>query len=63
MHVGSEHTEDISRFFFSIFIKTKGTIYTEELYYNVQILFLCEISSSHGGEYEVQICLLGCTAV
>jgi hypothetical protein len=23
----------------------------------------CEISSSHGGEYEVQICLLGCTAV
>jgi hypothetical protein len=26
-------------------------------------LFECEISSSHGGEYEVQICLLGCTAV
>jgi hypothetical protein len=24
---------------------------------------LREISSSHGGEYEVQICLLGCTAV
>jgi hypothetical protein len=23
----------------------------------------CEISSYHGGEYEVQICLLGCTAV
>jgi hypothetical protein len=23
----------------------------------------CEISSSHGGEYEVQNCLLGCTAV
>jgi hypothetical protein len=23
----------------------------------------CEISSSHGGKYEVQICLLGCTAV
>jgi hypothetical protein len=22
----------------------------------------CEISSSHGGEYEVQNCLLGCTA-
>jgi hypothetical protein len=22
-----------------------------------------EISSSHGGEYEVQNCLLGCTAV
>jgi hypothetical protein len=23
----------------------------------------CEISCSHGGEYEVHICLLGCTAV
>jgi hypothetical protein len=23
----------------------------------------CEISSSHGGEYKVQNCLLGCTAV
>jgi hypothetical protein len=29
----------------------------------VLILRLCEISSSHGGEYEAQICLLGCTAV
>jgi hypothetical protein len=27
-------------------------------YYSV-----CEISSSHGGEYDVQSCLLGCTAV
>jgi hypothetical protein len=25
--------------------------------------YLCEISSSHGGEYDVQSCLLGCTAV
>jgi hypothetical protein len=24
---------------------------------------ICEISSSHGGEYDVQNCLLGCTAV
>jgi hypothetical protein len=24
---------------------------------------LCEILSSHGGEYEVQNCLLGCTAL
>jgi hypothetical protein len=23
----------------------------------------CEISSSHSGEYDVQTCLLGCTAV
>jgi hypothetical protein len=28
-----------------------------------KILSSCEISSSHGGEYEVQNCLLGCTAV
>jgi hypothetical protein len=26
-------------------------------------LYICEISSSHGGEYDVQSCLLGCTAV
>jgi hypothetical protein len=25
------------------------------------ICILCEISSSHGGEYDVQSCLLGCT--
>jgi hypothetical protein len=25
--------------------------------------FLCEILSSHGGEYDVQNCLLGYTAV
>jgi hypothetical protein len=24
---------------------------------------MCEISSSHGGEYDVQSCLLGYTAV
>jgi hypothetical protein len=24
---------------------------------------ICEISGSHGGEYEVQNCLLGCTAM
>jgi hypothetical protein len=23
----------------------------------------CKISSSHGGEYDVQSCFLGCTAV
>jgi hypothetical protein len=27
------------------------------------LLWKCEISSSHGGEHEVQICLLGFTAV
>jgi hypothetical protein len=32
-------------------------------YYIFNILGLCEISSSHGGEYDVQNCLLGCTAV
>jgi hypothetical protein len=26
-------------------------------------IHLCEISSSHGGEYDVQSCLLGYTAV
>jgi hypothetical protein len=27
------------------------------------ITWACEISSSHGSEYDVQSCLLGCTAV
>jgi hypothetical protein len=27
------------------------------------IVITCEISSSHGGEYDVQSCLLGCNAV
>jgi hypothetical protein len=27
------------------------------------VRLLCEISSSHGGEYDVQSCLLGYTAV
>jgi hypothetical protein len=29
----------------------------------VELIQRCEISSYHGGDYEVQICLLGCTAV
>jgi hypothetical protein len=29
----------------------------------MQLMKRCEISSSHGGEYDVQICLLGYTAV
>jgi hypothetical protein len=29
----------------------------------VKLFYNCEISSSHGGEYEVQNLLLGCTAV
>jgi hypothetical protein len=35
------------------------------VYFNcdVHIEYCCEISSSHGGEFEVQIYLLGCTAV
>jgi hypothetical protein len=34
------------------------------IYFMLKKHFLtCEISSSHGGEYDVQNCLLGCTAV
>jgi hypothetical protein len=29
----------------------------------VNVIRVCEVSGSHGGEYEVQICLLGFTAV
>jgi hypothetical protein len=31
--------------------------------YTCKDIIFCEISSSHGGEYDVQSCLLGCTAV
>jgi hypothetical protein len=30
---------------------------------HLHLYLSCEISSSHGGEYDVQSCLLGCTAV
>jgi hypothetical protein len=39
-----------------------GTTVLQQNNYN-KPLSLFEISSSHGGEYEVQICLLSCTAV
>jgi hypothetical protein len=38
-----------------------GTEATSQIY-EKHVKF-CEISSSHGGEYDVQNCLLGCTAV
>jgi hypothetical protein len=28
-----------------------------------KVICFCEISSSHGGEYDVQSCLLGCSEV
>jgi hypothetical protein len=34
-----------------------------ELYSITQLIVQYEISSSHGSEYDVQSCLLGCTAV
>jgi hypothetical protein len=39
-----------------------GTTVLRQNNYN-KPLSLFEISSFHGGEYEVEICLLGCTAV
>jgi hypothetical protein len=39
-----------------------GTCF-EEITDGYELLIGCEISSSHGDEYEVQICLLGCTVV
>jgi hypothetical protein len=32
----------------------------EDPLWNPNLYYLCEISSSHGSEYEVKICLLGC---
>jgi hypothetical protein len=47
----------------------RGTTATHAFYHDnflnvlANVTFSCEISSSHGGEYDVQSCLLGCTAV
>jgi hypothetical protein len=41
------------------FISVIMVVHTSE----TSVYFECEISSFHGGEYEAQICLLGCTAV
>jgi hypothetical protein len=35
----------------------------ETKHYGLRSNMFCEISSSHGGEYDVQSCLLGYTAV
>jgi uridine kinase len=61
------------------FIRNKDTPRDEFIFYSKRLIrlvieyalsllpfkvsYTCEISSSHGGEYDVQSCLLGCTAV
>jgi hypothetical protein len=49
----------------NLFVSDLLLLFTDVLYVYIQLLtFLyCEISSSHCGEYDVQSCLLGCTAV
>jgi hypothetical protein len=47
----------------SLFHKCFQTSYIFVFWMTVKTLSLCEISSSHGCEYEVQICLLGCTLI
>jgi hypothetical protein len=46
---------------FTLTIVFKAEVFN--LSFSLMITIVCEISSSHGGEYEVQNCLLGCTAV
>jgi hypothetical protein len=41
----------------------KNKILTLKQIFWENLTYLCEISSSHGGEYDVQSCLLGYTAV
>jgi hypothetical protein len=38
-------------------------VYYVLLYNAAKKVIMCWISSSHGGEYDVQSCLLGCTSV
>jgi hypothetical protein len=61
-----------SRFLQQIVLKTSSTNSNHSYAHFYQVMYqkeigfygvkLCEISSSHGGEYDVQSCLLGCTA-
>jgi hypothetical protein len=48
-------------------VKFNNTLFVGRIDYyinlSVKLTPRCEISSSHGGEYDVQSCLLGCTAV
>jgi hypothetical protein len=53
-------SETIRASIFKIDVIVTETI-SEKLHYKT--ILTCEISSSHGGEYDVQSCLLGYTAV
>jgi hypothetical protein len=61
----TETLEDINRIpQYQITLNFINKIKTPEICNNItKKHFECEISSSHGGEYDVHSCLLGCTAV
>jgi hypothetical protein len=44
-------------------VPTLAPNYKHDILLPAKVRSTCEISSSHGGEYDVQSCLLGCTAV
>jgi hypothetical protein len=49
-----------------IFLRLHGTISLKTAAFNDNVpttAFICEISSSHGGDFDVQCCLLGYTAL
>jgi hypothetical protein len=47
-----------------IFVSLPALVVSSERTFNVlKQVMNCEISSSHGGEYDVQSCLMGYTAV
>jgi hypothetical protein len=54
------HTDEVT----SVSVVTSSSYREQHLSLIITIkLQISEISSSHGGEYDVQSCLLGCTAV
>jgi hypothetical protein len=51
------HKAELNKYVMNITIARVNTVFFSNECY------ACEISSSHGGEYDVQNCLLGCTVM
>jgi hypothetical protein len=59
-HLESEEAGSFAALFGVLFL---GSLTDRLVISYITDVCIFEISSSHGGEYEVQNCLLGCTAV
>jgi hypothetical protein len=64
LQAGSDHVLKMVTYWVKIYCGSHSVRVREEhAGCDINMWEVCEISSSHGGEYDVQSCLLGCTAV